>query len=483
MNGRGASALLGQLPQLFLADLPAEALVTPALVREACSAVKRNRARWLVRRTAQELVEFLAFAAERWLRPEDRFRRLAIHAGAVETGFGRETIGRGLDALFRSLSVEGLNQLLAQDLGDARRLDEFSAPTGELRTGRMALAKGAELIAHFGAGSLPNATVVAMTLGVLTKSAQFVKCPSGASIWSRLWAHCLAELEPKAGACLELAVWPGGALGLEAALLEAADLVIAHGSDPTIADIRARTPAHARFLGYGHRVSLAFVSADSLSGYLARKTAARAAEDVAAWDQHGCLSPHLVYAESGGAVSPEGFAEMLAEALAELEAAAPRGPLPVEDAAVINQFRGLHGLRGAQQEAQRQERTAVPRGAFFEPPNGATRVWASDGSTAWTVVYEDDARFRHSCLNRFIYVKACGGLDEALRHLEVTRGKVGAFALAASEGRTAELAVKLAHWGAPRICPLGRMQTPPVAWRHDGRPCLGDMVTWTDWEQ
>jgi hypothetical protein len=26
------------------------------------------------------------------------------------------------------------------------------------------------------------------------------------------------------------------------------------------------------------------------------------------------------------------------------------------------------------------------------------------------------------------------------------------------------------------------MQNPPLTWRHDGRPALGDLVTWTDME-
>jgi hypothetical protein len=26
------------------------------------------------------------------------------------------------------------------------------------------------------------------------------------------------------------------------------------------------------------------------------------------------------------------------------------------------------------------------------------------------------------------------------------------------------------------------MQIPPLLWRHDGRPSLGDLVTWTDYE-
>ena len=40
-----------------------------------------------------------------------------------------------------------------------------------------------------------------------------------------------------------------------------------------------------------------------------------------------------------------------------------------------------------------------------------------------------------------------------------------------------------AAWGVTRVCPLGQMQNPPLTWRHDGRPALGDFVTWVDWEK
>jgi hypothetical protein len=51
------------------------------------------------------------------------------------------------------------------------------------------------------------------------------------------------------------------------------------------------------------------------------------------------------------------------------------------------------------------------------------------------------------------------------------------------EHKLEELATQLARWGATRVCPLGRMQNPPLTWRHDGRPALGDLVLWTDFEE
>ncbi len=470
------------LPHLFLADLPPEAVMTPALVRDAGIAVKRNRAQWLAHRKTQELVELVAFAAERWLAPEDKFRRLALQLAPAETGFGPATIARGLDAFFRKLSVENLGGVIAQDLGDARRLDEFAAPLPELRAGRMALARGPDLIAHIAAGNLPDSALTSMVLGLLVRSAQFVKCARGASVLPRLFAHSLADLEPKIGGCIELAVWPGGAGEIEDALFAEADCVTAQGSDATIASIRQRIPRRSRFIGHGHKLSFGFVGAEMLSSFMGRKTAERAAADVTAWNQLGCLSPHVVYVEERGALAPEGFAEQLAKALAEREQSEPRGVLPVEEAALIAGRRSVHEMRAARFAATRDEAVTVPRGAFFEAPGGATQVWASEGSTAWTVVYEADARFHTSCLNRFVYVKPCRDLAEALHHADPQREHVSTVGLGVTEGRMAELAVQLARWGVPRVCPLGRMQEPPLGWRHDGRPALGELVTWTDLE-
>jgi hypothetical protein len=137
--------------------------------------------------------------------------------------------------------------------------------------------------------------------------------------------------------------------------------------------------------------------------------------------------------------------------------------LPVESAAVISSRRAIYELRAA------------------HAPD--TRQWGSSGSTAWTVVYESNPRFQTSCLNRFIYVKQVKDLTEALQSADPVRGKVSTVGLAVPEHKAQEMAMELARWGATRVCLLGQMQNAPLSWRHDGRPALGDLVTWTDWEQ
>jgi hypothetical protein len=210
-------------------------------------------------------------------------------------------------------------------------------------------------------------------------------------------------------------------------------------------------------------VSFGYVTQEVLSGFGVKKIVARAAEDVIAWNQLGCLSPHLIYVETGGAVSPEMFAEKLAEELARCERDEPRGDVSVEVSATIAARRDFYRVRA----------TAATE----------TQIWVSEGSTAWTVIYEADPRFQPSCLNRFIYVKAVANLDEALRQADVVRGQVSTVGIAAQDDRAQELATRWGRWGATRICPLGQMQNPPLTWRHDGRPALGDLVEWIGWEQ
>ncbi len=447
------------LPHYFIADLPPEHAITPTLVTEACQTLKRNREQYLATRSTSSIVGVLAATAQSWLEPENPFRKLALERGGAETGFNTTTLARGLDAFFKTFTAENLHALIAQDLGHIERLDRFST---DRASDTQALARGPELLVHITAGNIPNPAIFSIVLGFLTRSAQMVKCARGTSLLPRLFAHSIYEVEPKMASCLEIAEWPGGTDPLEQALFAEADCVTCTGSDETLAIVQKKLPPRVRFLGYGHRVSFGYVTGDALTRFELPKTVLRAVADLGAWNQLGCLSPHLFYVEHGGAVGAEKFAELIAEELAKQEAIEPRGPLATEAAAVIASRRSFYEMRAA--------------------ATNDTKLWRSEGSTAWTVVYEADPQFQLSCLNRFIYVKPVSDAAEAMRQAESVRGKVSTVGLAATGDRARELATQFARRGVTRLCPLGAMQQPPLTWRHDGRPALGDLVTWTDWE-
>ncbi|MEQ2010317.1 MAG: acyl-CoA reductase [Limisphaerales bacterium] len=452
------------LPNYYLADLPPEAELSPVMITEACLALKRNRTQYLAVRDTPSILRTLVRTAEDWLSDDYPYRKLALKEGPAHTGFSAHTIATGLDNFFRQLTGENLEALLAQELGPTQRLDAFSASNSDSRTRRLALTTGPELLGHITAGCVPNPAFMAIVLGLLTRSAQFIKCSRGGSYLPRLFLHSIYGSEPKLGACIEIAEWRGGAGGLDQALFAQCDSVTATGSDEAVEAVRRALPPRVRFAGYGHQVSFGYVTREAISGWREKKIIAAAATDVVAWDQLGCLSPHVFYVEDNSVGFALHFAGQLAGELARREAAEPRGRISVETAAHIAARRAIYEVRAAHAPEQ-------------------TRHWCSPDSTAWTVVYESDARFTLSCLNRFIYVKPVFDAAEALRGADPVRDHTSTVGLAAQEHEMEGLAKQFARWGATRLCPLGQMQNPPLTWRHDGRGLLGDLVRWTDWEQ
>ncbi|HEX7238868.1 MAG TPA: acyl-CoA reductase, partial [Longimicrobiaceae bacterium] len=229
-----------------------------------------------------------------------------------------------------------------------------------------------------------------------------------------------------------------------------------------VASIRARTPVAARFLGYGPKVSFGVVGRGALSAEAAREAARGAALDASTFDQQGCVSPHLFYVEKGGAVNPRQWARLLAAEMEALEGHLPRGTLSPSESSAIRQLRG---------EAE-----------FAQLAGGGVELHASAQGTAWTVVYDPDAAFAPSCLNRVVRVKPVGDLEEVAPRVEGFGHLLQTVGVAAAPDRAAALAEALGRAGASRVAPLGAMAWPPGTWHHDGHPPLRELLRWCDLE-
>lgn len=451
-----------ELPNYFLADLSDPSTLTQKLISEACETLKQNRERFLLPRSTDSIIHLLATLGRDWRDRDYPFRKMVLDQGPERTGFTRETLTIGLNQFFAQVTRENLEALVLQDFGSLRRMDELCSSEIEIKSNRASITRGPDLIAHFTGGALPNPTLSSMITGLLCRSAQFFKCATGTSFIPRMFAHSLYIVEPKLGSCLEVAEWKGGTENLDAALLAQASCVTATGTDQTVESLRTRVPHGARFLSYGHKLSFSFVAREMLSQIERDPVVKAAADDITAWDQLGCLSPHIIYVETGGSDSPHKFAEDLATELGEREKIEPRGSVEQGVAAAITARRMLYDARASDGEH--------------------TRIWQSAGSTAWTVVYEEDPQWQLSCLNRFVYVKPVATLPALLHALAPVQPHLSTIGLAAPASRARDIALEFSRFGASRICRIGQMQNPPLTWRHDGRPSLGDLVSWSDFE-
>ncbi|MDA7915630.1 hypothetical protein N9B94_00170 [Verrucomicrobia bacterium] len=453
-----------ELPNYFFADLGAEEALSEQLVWDAALTLKRNGQTYLRQRSTASIIRTLAQIGELWCDPEYEFRKLVLEKGPKETGFSKEIIELGLNTFFEQLTQENLEALVSQEMGHMKRLDAMSISKEERFSERAAMAVGPDLLVHITAGNLPASALSSIVLGFLIRSPQFVKCAKGTSFIPRMFAHSIYFEDSKLGSSLEVAEWQGGNTTFEKPLFQEARLVTAMGSDETLKAIHDRLPQHVRFIGYGHRTSFAFVARESLEGFLAKETLQNTAHDICAWDQSGCLSPQVIYVERDGLVNPSEFASRLAKEMDAFQQGHPRGAITTEEAALISSTRAMYEMRSA------------------DAPE-ATQIWASESSTNWTVVYEADPIWQSNPTSRFVYVKAVDSIDEMLRNLEPQRYNLSTVGVAAPEERLEDFVTTFAQWGITRICPIGRMQKPPITWRHDGRPPLAEWVTWVDWEQ
>lgn len=386
----------------------------------------------LLRRSVQSILRSLEAAVDLWCTPQSTWRRTAESALPDATGFSPAMIHRALPLLFEPLQDGQIGQLLDDELGSRRVID------GE--------RSGPHLIVHVIAGNLPGQAIVPMALSLALKSAVLVKAPAGERICPELFARSLAEVDPEIGAAVAPCYWRGGDRACEAAAFRAAGLVIASGSDRSIEEMRARCPAP--FIGYGHRVSFALVGREISEPELAQSTARSLALDVTLWDQRGCLSPQVCFVE-GDFEAACRFADLVASALAALARELPPGRLTVEEHASVQRFRA---------EAQWQEMAGHPVALF-----------ASGGSTHWTVVVDSASELRPTPLCRSLRITAIPAIADLGRLLRPARRHLEAAGLAVSDSRLDETEALLHASGVHRVCPIGRMQRPPLSWRPGGR--------------
>jgi hypothetical protein len=335
--------------------------------------------------------------------------------------------------LGKTTSVD-LQEMLRSELGHVEALDRF-VPRGN----EVIRAVAPRTILHILAGNTPAAALQSLIRGLVLGSRNQLKLPSGGL--PDVEAFC--NLLPKEMS--HLVEWDSE---LPSAWLSSADAIVVFGSDKTIEEFEHRIRPGQILVSHGHRISFGVIFGDPT--YLSIEAAA---SDASAFDQLGCLSPQVYYVEGDA----REYAERLAAAMASHAIFNPRGAVPMNVANAIRALREETRFRAAAKES--------------------CAVWQSDESTEWTVIYDETPGFPISPLHRTIFVKPLppnlkSELSSVQRHLSCA----GIFPA------TIENAGRLELSGVSRICPIGKMQTPPWTWAQDGQQTLAPLVRWISFE-
>jgi len=430
-------------------------MATLEQVQDAIRRVSEAREFLLGARRTETVVRAIVEAAQSWLPATSPWRAQAVEQAPAVTGFSPAMVHEVIDRMFGAITIESLGALLDRELGDRLVLDEFR-PHGRAQ----ARAFGVPVILHLLAGNVPPPSIQSLVNGLLLRSGNVVRMSQRDTVFPRLFVESVRAVDPDLAMCVELLQWPHTDTALTQAAMSKANAIIAHGDDSTIAALRRLSTGNATFLGYGQKVSFAYVCREATSAEQSSAVTAALAEDVSVYDQQGCLSPHVIYVEERGALTPRKFAAALAEAMEAFQARIPRGSLSTEEAAAITITRNGYEFRAAS-----DRRIAV---------------WTSARPNDWMVVYEDNPTFEPSCLNRVVFVKPTDGERRVLEGIERFAARISTVGVAPMSERMLEFAKQLAKLGIHRVCPVGQMQRPPLWWFHDGRPNLAPLVRWTE---
>ena len=229
---------------------------------------------------------------------------------------------------------------------------------------------------------------------------------------------------------------------------ELADVRIAWGGNEAVSTV-ASLPSKfdCTDLIMGPKLSFSVIANETLSDERkVKKLARKVAVDASVFDQTGCASTHNIFVEKGGLVSPQGFAQLLAEAMDKLSHQMPKGKMTPEEFAAVHSARGIFDFKG--------------------------QVYG-DQDSVWTVLYNEKLELNKPVYSRVVFVHPVEKLEQVLDFIDPNIQTIG---LAAEGLKALDFATKAGEKGANRFPACGRMLNFESPW--DGMFIMDRLVKW-----
>jgi hypothetical protein len=387
----------------------------PDALRDSIGWLRQNLAR--VRVAPGAVADALAAVFERWRDRNFSDRVATITKIAAASGWSTELLDESIDALLAPFSRDALASF-ASMVRPRLRVGGFFMPA-----------------------NVPAAGMHELVAALLSGAAAIVKTSNREPMFFHAFAHTLTEIDPAIGNRVKVVAFGREREDLTRAMKQECNFLVALGDDATIAHLAGG----ARVFGFGSRTSGAVISLAAPANFAALAYAI--ARDVTLFEQQGCLSPHHVFVADADASLTRDFVRELARAMTSLVTILPPARLSFHTAATIRRIRESARWRGI----------------------GTHRVELYEGaSLAWTVVFDEAARFAISPGYRTVTITPIRDHDDLASRLAPVAGRLEAFALAIAAPSRARYLDVLAGAGVTYVCDPGKTQSPPLAWPHGG---------------
>ena len=340
---------------------------------------------------------------------------------------------------------------------DRRHIDEFCEVDGQKYCLR---AQPRGIIVHWLAGNVAMLGMLSLVQGIVTKNANILKVPRQNCdvIPTLLASFANVNYQTESGVTVDGKQLAGSiaAVYCEASDVEAqraisnvAQVRVAWGGmDAVEAIMNLPRKYGSEDIIFGPRTSFAVIGREFLENKDdARSIAGKLANDASVFEQRGCNSPHTVFVETGGEVTPEEFAGILAGTMAETNRRIPRVATAPGETGKVLSLRVEYEMRGE---------------AFYSE------------NLDWTVLYAgEDVGLATPCFNRTLFVRPIDDVMTISRHCSHLTQTAG---VALNEDRKIRFAEAVTAVGVDRVPNVGSMSLYEVPW--DGLFTMDRMVRW-----
>lgn len=298
-------------------------------------------------------------------------------------------------------------------------------------------------VVHITPANVFTAAAMGLVEGLMAGNVNIVKTSSRDGRVAALFAQALAQSDPSSRLASYMAVLrlPSGEQTMLQQLLAFADVVSIWGGEKAVAAVRAMTPAHARMVTWGHKLSFGYLTAACIQD---EKVLEAFVRDVCRLDQQACSSPQTLLVETDA----EGLSSVAQRLAAHLRHVSPTIPAAAPDM------------------AEQAEITSVVSVARSEQALGLTHV-LEDDMGRWRILQDLRPGLRPSPLYRSIWLKPVQR-DQLGAQLRPMRPWLQTCGLAADLASTAELSRLLLSAGVSRITRPGEMVDSYLGAPHDG---------------
>lgn len=402
----------------------------------------KSRRQWLSRQSASDLMRIISKAADIWMK-DPRFDFLRDKGRLFLSQWCSEKH-------LLQVAKEGLRG----NIGYADGFQPFADSDSHLM---MANPKG--LVCHWMAGNVQILGMFALVQAIITKNVNLIKVAAkdGGVFSSLMKAFEEVEVRRSDGSVLKgkdvaatvaVVYFDRKSVALAEKMSMAADVRIAWGGKEAVETVAAYpSKIDSETVIFGPKLSMAVIGKESLeSEHEAKKLARRLSVDVSVFDQYGCASPHNLYIENGGAVSPERFCELLAETFPKTEIQIPKGSMDDATVSAVHSIRGVYDFKG--------------------------KVYGSP-SMSWSVLLDPDLTLCSPVYSRVLFVHPVDSIMEAIPLIEPHIQSVG---IEADLEKAKKFAVEACGMGVSRLPKIGRMLNFEMPW--DGMFLIDRLVRW-----